>query len=159
MERGPSSATLQALPPVRALAGLSVCDGALFRKWWPGVADSVLELHANVPVGPGVEEGSGPTCSRMERCGSALWAYRIDVVLRTAAGWVLVECKPRARHKALGQLLSYAHWWVEMHGLPRPVRLVVVTTDILPEVAGVYARHGIEAECVGDVEGAGDGFY
>ncbi len=159
MDRGPSERTLQAVPLPRRLAGLSVCDAALFRLWWPRVEASAIELHANVPVGPSAEKGLGGAGWRRERCGDALWAYRIDVAIRTAHGWWLVECKPRARHKALGQLLSYSHWWTTMHRLPSPARLVVVTTDILPEVASVYARYGVEAECVGDVEGATDRFY
>lgn len=157
--RGPSAGSRLAVPLPRLIAGLSACDSALFRRWWPGVEHEVLELHASVPIGPEPDSVPDGCDGPLRRCASSLWAYKVDIACLTRRGWVLVECKPRSRHKALGQLLSYAFWWEHLNGLGRPAELLVVTTDILPEVRAAYAAHGVKVATVGDVEGASGHFY
>lgn len=157
--RGPSDDTQVRFPLPRRLSGLSYCDEQLLRRWLDQDKGAITELHVSIPLGPEPDKPFAGCSEAIHRAMSYSHAYKLDAAALDFRGWTLIECKPRARHRALGQILSYGYWWQHHNGLGRPGRLLVVTTEVTDEVLAVYRRYGIQVEQMGDVEGTGDRFY
>jgi len=89
---------------------------------------------------------------RWVRAAEALYPRRIDAIVRTSAGWYIVEAKPRAADKAVGQAVVYAYLF--LRDCPQCVLAGVV---ILTDAADVEAREvaellGVEVVELGGVE-------
>ena len=70
--------------------------------------------------------------------------WRIDVVAEDASAIYVIEIKPNANSKALGQADSYAMLYEEDEKPSKPVIAVVLTDTIISTTARIAAKKGIE---------------
>lgn len=127
--------------------GLSEDDGLLLEAWVDEYYDSISELHTHVACGLCAEEALG-----LERRGPAgmvrhLYARKADAVVRFREGWIVVECKPTADHRALGQLLFYRHHLRKVTPCLADPRLLILCTECDDDFREVMLAHGVEV-CV-----------
>ncbi len=84
-------------------------------------------------------------CSTRARdCWWDLTYWRVDVVAEDAEKIYVIEIKPLANAKALGQADSYAMLYEEDEKPSKPVVAVVLTDTIIPTTARIAAKNGIE---------------
>lgn len=102
-----------------------------------------IDIWYDVRVGPGFDPG--PTYDEtIRRMAIQLTQLRIDAVGETEHEIWIFEVKPRAGRSALGQLTSYAYWYMRQKKPSKPLRLAVVCEDVDPNMPDVYRSRGIE---------------
>ena len=70
--------------------------------------------------------------------------WRIDVVGEDAEKFYIIEIKPNANSKAIGQALAYAALFTEDESPKKPVVAVVITDLLIPTTARIAQRFGVE---------------
>lgn len=73
---------------------------------------------------------------------------RVDVIGETKSEVIIYEVKERAGMNALGQLLCYEALYKEEHHPTKPVRKVVVTDRLPPNMAALFPQFGVEVVIV-----------
>lgn len=135
--------------------GLSEDDGLLLEAWVDEYYDSISELHTHVACGlcaveAGVlEQGASPGMVRH------LYARKADAVVRFRLGWIIVECKPTADHRALGQLRFYKLHLAKATPELSGARLMVLCTECDEDFREAFVANGIEVCVVSFVGGTG----
>lgn len=127
--------------------GLSEDDGMLLETWVDEYYDSISELHTHVACGLCRE-----SVAEFREHGSPgmvrhLYARKADAVVCFREGWIIVECKPTADHRALGQLLFYRHHLRKVTACLANPRLLVLCTECDEDFREVMLAHGVEV-CV-----------
>lgn len=79
----------------------------------------------------------------LRQCWWDLSYWRIDVVAEDAEAIYIIEIKPRANAKALGQAEGYADVYEEDEQPAKPVKAVVLTDIIIPTTQRIADRHGV----------------
>ncbi len=135
--------------------GLSEDDGLLLEAWVDEYYDSISELHTHVACGLCAAEAED-----LERLASAamvrhLYARKADAVVRFRRGWIIVECKPTADHRALGQLLFYRLHLAKATPELRGARLMVLCTECDEDFREAFVKNGIEVCVISFVGGTG----
>lgn len=108
----------------------------------PGYFDTVDYDYA---VGGGVDVGEDqPEAQR--RGFQTLTQKKIDVVGYRGDSVTIVEVKPIADMRALGQALSYSHLFADDHPEAGSIERMVVAGDIERDLGPVYAAQGVQFE-------------
>ena len=81
---------------------------------------------------------------RTKQCWWDLTYWRIDVVAEDVNTIYVIEVKPAANAKAIGQALAYATLYEEDEKPGKKVVAVVLTDQIIPTTQRVAKRHGVE---------------
>lgn len=108
----------------------------------PGYFDSV---DYNFALGEGVDVGEGEPESQ-RRGFQTLTQKKVDVVGYRGSSVFIVEVKPVADMRALGQALSYSHLYAAAHPEVTDLQRMVVAGDIERELAPVYAAQSVQFE-------------
>ena len=150
---GPSDETLRSPGVPERWQGLSAVDRAVLGAWLGRRGMEVVELHTDVPVGRIPDGVRAVSAGIPERQLEAMYALRIDALVRTPRERYVVECKAYANAHALGQVLAY-RWMLERLAADWVGSAAVVCAcGIDDELAGVYASLGVRCCCVGQVVG------
>jgi len=80
-----------------------------------------------------------------------LTQLRIDVVGETEHEVWVFEVKPRAGRSALGQVESYAYWYLRQYKPAKAIRPAVVCEDIDPNMPDVFSARGVSVFVVSRV--------
>ncbi len=104
---GPCEGTLRDVNAPRSWRGLSSRDRAVLSAWLNGPDLAIDELHTDVPVGEISAELRAVAGQIPESQLEAMYALRIDALVRTNGQRLVVECKPYGNAHALGQVLTY----------------------------------------------------
>ena len=105
-----------------------------------------LEYDVHVGRGYGYDEDSPDWHLRLAR---GLTQYRIDVVGWNSRNATIIEVKPYAGLGALGQLLSYRHFFIKEIYTPTLPRLLAVTDQTTPDMRDLLTHFGVELAEVG----------
>lgn len=135
----------------RSWRGLSPRDRAVLIAWVSSPELSVLELHTDVPVGEISTELRAAAGHIPERQLEAMYALRIDALVRTSGARMVVECKPWGNAHALGQVLTYQALLRRYGGPWAGSTACVVTCGIDDDIRRVYRRYGVRVVTVGAV--------
>ena len=142
----------------------SVGEGYLYMPlaWYPhmGTADAAVwtrYINANPNaferVWYDVKVGSGPDFSTVVDPAtgadvSALYKRKIDVIGLDAGKYTIIEVKPRADTRALGQVKGYKTLALrDLPGIGNP-KMLVVCESILPDVLFIAKGEGVELAIV-----------
>lgn len=140
---GISVETVRVIGDYRDLVGLRPEDAKLLTGVLDYYGDRVRELHTHVPCGWAAvredERYDGLTHAAV--CGQ--YARRCDAAVLVGESWDVIECKPIAGHKALGQALFYGHHLAKADPELEGARLVVACSEVDPDFLEVYGRHGV----------------
>jgi hypothetical protein len=134
--------------------GLLPVENAVARAWLDEHGAEYDRLDFNVRLGQGVKPGQGAT-SLEHSIAFALTTKRADLIASTANAVTIIEIKERIGPGAIGQLLMYEHLWEQQDGSGRPVHLLAIGRNIVPELAGAFQRHDIAYELFPDVPPSG----
>lgn len=148
---GPDESTLRDVSAPRFWRGLSLRDRAVLSAWLnrPGVA--IEELHTDVPVGEISSEVRAVAGEIPERQLEAMYALRIDALVRTNGERLVVECKAYANAHALGQVLTYRALLCRDGGPWAGATPCVCACGIDDVLRDVYRSFGVSVVCVGNV--------
>ena len=109
---------------------------------FPGYFDSV---DYNFALGEGVDVGEAEPESQ-RRGFQTLTQKKVDVVGYRGTTVFIVEVKPIADMRALGQALVYSHLYAADHPEVTDLQRMVVAGEIERELAPVYAAQGVQFE-------------
>lgn len=149
MRSGPSDETRRDILRPRTWQGLVPDDRLLAREFVASLEVRPDELHTGVPVGERRDLDLSGYDEVTRRVAAHVLPRRVDVALRFGRRWWLVECKPYARHHAIGQVLTYAYWWwrdVPDYGLGRLIIVTDRADDGIAEVAHAAGISVVELE-------------
>ena len=73
---------------------------------------------------------------------------RVDAIGETKSEIVIYEVKERAGMNALGQLLCYEALYKEEHKSTKPIRKVVITDRLPPNMAALFPQFNVEVVIV-----------
>lgn len=108
----------------------------------PGYFDSV---DYDVPVGTGAPtDPSHPP--EIQADHTILTQKKIDAVGYRDTRITLVEVKPIADARGLGQMLTYSHLYAESHPYHLAVTRLLVCGEVEREMEPIYAAQGVEIE-------------
>lgn len=109
---------------------------------FPGYFETVdynYALGTGAPVDPNAPEN-------IQRDHTILTQKKVDVVGYRGSSVFIVEVKPIADMRALGQALVYSHLYAIDHPEVTDLQRMVVAGDIERELAPVYAAQGVQFE-------------
>lgn len=150
---GPSEATIRDVNVPRSWRGLSLRDRAVLSAWLNRSDVLVDELHTDVPVGEISPELRAAAGGIPESQVEAMYALRIDALVRTNGERLVVECKPYGNAHALGQVLTYRAL-LGRHGGPWAVASPCVCACGIDEaLLEVYRSFGVRVVLVGNILG------
>ncbi len=133
--------------------GLAGDDAALLATWIDRLEVKPDELHTGIAVGPLPEIPAEINTPRLAAVQVGTSSWRVDAAVRFGAKWWLIECKPDAGHKALGQLIFYRWWWQQQPGYPVAERFVILTDECDSDFIPVFETYGVEVIKLGEVLG------
>lgn len=148
---GPCKETLRDVSRPGSWRGLSSQDRAVLNAWVMSTELSVLELHTDVPVGEISPELRAAAGRIPERQLEAMYALRIDALVRTSGSRLVVECKPYGNAHALGQVLTYTYMLHEFGGVWAGAVPCVCCSGIDAGLGRVYRSFGVRVVSVGPV--------
>jgi len=142
------------------LPGMTAFETEIAKQWIVRHANDYDSIEFNVRLGKA--QGIPPSFDEsMIRLSQAITRQRADIVAHVDYAVDIIECKPRAKTSAIGQLAGYRHLWTDDHPNIPVRRLVVVAIDMDDNVANVYAREGVVYELYprpgAQTEGASNG--
>ncbi len=108
----------------------------------PGYFDTV---DYDVPCGKGAPTDSAHP-KNIQRDHTILTQKKIDVVGYRGDSVILVEVKPVADMRALGQLITYSHLYADDHPEAGILTRLVVAGELERELDAVYHTQGVEIE-------------
>lgn len=117
-------------------------DSAVWERFLGSMPQGALGVDYDVRVGPGLPVDPGAPAA-MQRDWLLLTQLRIDAVVYFQASVWIVEVKPRLLPSALGQLLSYDHWFASDFRAEIGVKLVALVERSDEQLQPVFEAHGI----------------
>lgn len=135
----------------RQWRGLSAADVALVVAWLAVRDLGELELYTDVTCGVAVELDGAVEPEWLASMAAECSALRIDVIVREAGSWFVIEVKPSAGYTAMGQVLTYGYYAPLRAAALAGARLGVITDRLQEVCRPVYARHDVHVWEVGDV--------
>lgn len=137
---GPTADNRIELPTQRTLPGLSYEDDCLAHAYLDRLPNRFKQCHANIAIGTVAKPPDHePDAFELKQL-THQWAKRIDLATLHGDLWNLIECKPRADHKAIGQILCYQFWWHQTPQLSNNTRPLIVCQRSDDDVLAA-ARH------------------
>lgn len=122
-------------PPekLRKYPHLMVGDVEIWERYLGRFADQWDNFEYDVRVGEGIKTEPGEE-EKYKLMATALSEKRIDVVGHRGAVTTIIEVKPSAMLSAIGQLLSYQILYEERYPLRGPVKMLLITDRIGPDL-------------------------
>jgi len=115
------------------LSHLNQWESYLWSKWLDKHIDEYFGYSYDVHVGtPAKVPEDYPDW--VKRDVDALSQKRIDVVMEDSHNIYIVEVKERASLECLGRLLSYRYLYIETYNPTKPVRIILVSDKIDPDL-------------------------
>lgn len=148
---GPSDDTRRDVGVPQSWRGLSLRDRAVLSAWLNRPGMSIDELHTDVPVGEISSELRVAAGEISQAQLEAMYALRIDALVRTNGERLVVECKPYANAHALGQVLTYQRMLFNLCPEWRETIACVCCCGIDDSLRAVYVVFGIRSIVVGQV--------
>ncbi|MEK7068548.1 MAG: hypothetical protein AAB964_01900, partial [Patescibacteria group bacterium] len=108
----------------------------------PGYFETVdynVALGAGAPVNPAHPEN-------IQRDHTILTQKKVDAIGYRGDSTTVVEVKPIADMRALGQALSYSFLYAADHPEAKELSRMVVAGEMERELAPIYAAQGVEVE-------------
>ena len=122
---------------------MGAADAAIWDRFVHANPKRFLRVWYDFRVGD--NDPVDPECSAIARdCWWDLTHWRIDVVAEDLSKIYVIEVKPNANAKALGQAGSYAMLYEEDEKPKKPVVAVVLTDTIIPTTKRIADKSGIE---------------
>jgi hypothetical protein len=109
--------------------GLRPAEAAVLKDWLALHEGEYQRIDYNVRVGPGVDPGSDVAPAIRTNFIQST-QLRIDAVVWNGDSATLIEVKDRATPGAIGQLLTYSHYWQQSNrdaGVPK--LLIIARSD------------------------------
>ena len=131
-------------PPekLRKYPHLMVGDVEIWERYLDKFADQWDAFEYDVRVGQGIV--TRPELEKKYKLmATALTEKRIDVVALRGAVTTIIEVKPSAMLSAVGQLLSYQFLYEERYPLKGPVKMLLITDRIGPDLENLCRKFGI----------------
>lgn len=120
-------------------------DVAVWERFIQVNPDYFDRVDYDVPVGTGATPHPDHA-PEIQYDHTILTQKKIDVVGYRRSEITLVEIKPIANMRALGQILTYAHLYKDDHPEVGSLILVVLAGEIERELEAIYAAHGVQIE-------------
>lgn len=128
-----------------ALPALTPIEDAVAKAWLTKHQAEYSAVQFNVRLGTGVILASSDP-EYMKRFARAATTKRADMILFNGDLVTIVEVKIRIGGSALGQLQLYRKLYMAEHPEVKTPALVAVGQTIEPDVAELYADHGVTVE-------------
>lgn len=128
---------------------LAVRDKAIFYRYLLQGGYANAPFRFDVRVGSGIEMPASATPTELI-IATALTTKRIDVLHESESETVIYEVKHYAGLSAVGQLLGYKILYAQDNPNTPPIRLVLITDKIQPDMLNFLADHNIELHEVGN---------
>ena len=106
---------------------------------WCESVDYDVAVGKGAPVDPEHPEN-------IQRDHTILTQKKIDCVCYRGSEFILVEVKPVADMRALGQIITYSHLYAADHPEAGALTRVVVAGMLERELDAIYAAQGVEIE-------------
>lgn len=134
--------TLFPAEKLRKYPHLMVSDVAIWERYLDKFANQWDAFEYDVRVGQGIV--TKPELEeKYKHMATALTEKRIDVVAARGAVTTIIEVKPSAMLSAVGQLLSYQILYEERYPLKGPVKMLLITDRIGPDLENLCRKFGI----------------
>lgn len=127
------------------LPGLVPVEMAVARAWLEEHHQEYQSVEFNVRLGMGAQLPPGSP-EYLQKFVRASTAKRADMILLQGRDATIVEVKVRIGGAAFGQLALYKKLYIKEHPEVQRVFLVAAGITIEPDVAELYAEHGITVE-------------
>ena len=122
---------------------MGLADATIWNRFIHRYPDRFIHVWYDFRVGD--KDEVAPEHSAIARaCWWDLTYWRIDVVAEDAEKIYVIEVKPSANAKALGQASSYAMLYEEDEKPGKPVIAVVLTDILIPTTKRIGEKSGIE---------------
>lgn len=123
--------------------GLTAIDGAIFEQFVANNKSVIDEIHTDVPCGICASPPEWLRTDQGKRQLESMYPLRIDAVVRAGGVWHIVEVKPDAGYRSLGQVLTYKFW--AKHTNPMLVDAVpcIVTDRVQEVITPVFDLYGV----------------
>jgi len=121
---------------------LMPADVAIWERFLERYTDFYDEVEYDARVGSGIEP-SDDWPEEIKRDVHALTQKRIDAVGYTKSEIDIIEIKPRASTSAIGQVLSYRELFVRDRKPALPVRGVIITDTLAPDIEELAEKYEI----------------
>jgi hypothetical protein len=118
-------------------------DADIWERFIAAHPDYFDRCAYNVAVGEGTPHDTmvnGETGGDINR----LYQRKIDVVGDKGGNYVVVEVKPRASTAAIGQVKGYAKLFARDAEISAPIKKLILTNELLPEMAELAADDGVD---------------
>lgn len=133
---------------------MSARDVPLWRAWRLAHASEYVAFFFDVALGDGTDVGAAATAT-LRFAFLRLTRFRADAIGARPDGWDIIEVRPAAGAAALGALTTYNALWHEDPPDTRPVRQILVTDRIKPDIARLAGASGIRIDLVEAIPLAG----
>ncbi len=117
-------------------------DVAVWHRFVSGNSGYFERCDYDVPVGTGEDFGDGHD-ENILRDGKILTQRKVDVVAFKGDTVFVIEVKPIANMRGLGQILTYRDEYSDDHPTDLDVRGMLVAGRMERGLDGLYAKHGI----------------
>ena len=108
------------------------------RQWGKRLEAIAYDVH----VGEGIDVGTEypPEIVRMT---SSISRMRLDALARQDGKYIIIEAKPSAGVTAIGQVLSYFYLIADSYPTIKPLKMLIVTDFLRPDVLKVCRHYKI----------------
>lgn len=127
------------------LPGVTRQESAIGRAWLRKHAADYDSVEFNVRVGQGVGLPPG-TALYIFQAAFASTTKRIDIVAHRGTSVDLVELKTVLNLGAIGQLIGYAHLYLDGHSKVGHIGMIGAGLTIQADISPVYTKAGIMVE-------------
>lgn len=122
-------------------------DVAVWERFISTHPDYFERVDYDVLVGTGVEP-TGKHDANVEAGYQTLTQKKIDVVGYKDGKTTIVEVKPIANMRGLGQIIVYSHLYADDHQEAGPLTRLIVAGEMERELEPVFASQGVEVAIV-----------
>lgn len=137
-----------AAPDPAALAqyrGMTWVESRVMQAWIVAHWQEWDTIDFNVRLGDGVTLGE-EFDPATRRAAQLLSQKRADAIAQRADQVLLIEVKVRVNPSSLGQLLTYRDLFVQQYGVLRPVRMLAIGRQVVPDFELTLRAAGVEVE-------------
>lgn len=120
-------------------------DVAVWERFLGLKPDYAETVDYDVAVGPGAPTNPEHP-EEIQRDHIILTQKRIDVVCYRGEEHILIEVKPIANMRGLGQIITYSHLYAIDHPEAGALTRVVVAGSVERDLESIYAAQGVEIE-------------
>lgn len=120
-------------------------ESVICQAWIGEHSEEWDAIDFNVRLGEGMEF-EREVDAETRRIGQLLSQKRADLIVTTLHQVAIIEVKIRLGPTAIGELLVYRHLWLRQDRLRRPVRMIGIARNAVPDIQDLLTELGIETE-------------